>query len=186
MCSRFLLVLFQYKFHQKGSILPSVLPFPLSAHKEHHSPPNFHFPLILLSVNLTFGFYTSHLSSILFSSLITDFIFALNYPNLLSLIHREITLVSILIPDKKCSIKIYIFFLLYYILGAKNCHLALISQGVWIFKAGYTCRLNRIYVPPKPDINATESGYTCQKPQKSGYRCQGGGYKCQSLIFPDK
>ena len=126
------------------------------------------------------------MSSILFSSLIADFIFALNYPNQLFLIHQEITLVSILIPDKKCSIKIYIFFLLYYILGAKNCPLALISQGVLIFKAGYTCHLNRIYAPPKPDINATESGYTCPKQQKSGYRCQGGGYKCQSLIFPDK
>ena len=186
MCSRFLLVLFQYKFHQKGSILPNVLPFLLFSHKKHHSPPNFHFPLILLSVKLNLNFYTSHLSSILFSSLIADLNFALNYQNQLSLIHQEITLVSILIPDKKCSIKIYIFFLLYYILGAKNCPLALISQGVLIFKAGYTCRLNRIYVPPKPDINATESGYTCQKPQKSGYRCQGGGYKCQSLIFPDK
>jgi len=164
MCSRFLLVLFQYKFHQKGSILPSVLPFLLFSRKKHHSPLNFNFRLILLSVKLNLNFYTSHLSSILFSSLIADFIFALNYPNQLFLIYQEITLVSILIPDKKCSIKIYIFFLLYYILGAKNCPLALISQGVWIFKAGYTCRLNRIYVPPKPDINATESGYTCQKP----------------------
>ena len=113
-----------------------------------HEKPSPHrisiFHLIFLSVNLAFVFYTSHLSSILFSSLIADFIFALNYPNQLSLIHQEITLVSILIPDKKCSIIIYIFFLLYYILGAKNCPLALISQGVWIFKAGYTCRLNRI------------------------------------------
>ena len=186
MCSRFLLVLFQYKFHQKGSILPSVLPFLLFSHKKHHSPPNFHFPLILLSVKLNLNFYTSHLSSILFSSLIADFIFALNYLNQLFLIHQEFTLVSILIPDKNCSIIIYIFFLLYYILGAKNCPLALISQGVWILKAGYKCHQNRIYVPPKPDINATKTGYTCQKPQKSGYRCQGGGYKCQSLIFPDK
>lgn len=155
-----------------------------------HEKPSPHrisvFPLILLSINLTFGFYTSHLSSILFSSLIADFIFANLFALLLLLIHQEFTLVSILIPDKNCSIIIYIFFLLYYILGAKNCHLALISQGGWIFKAGYTCRLTRIYVPPKPDINATESGYTCQKPQKSGYRCQGGGYKCQSRIFPDK
>ena len=158
----------------KKAVRPSVLPFLLFSHKKHHSPPNFHFPLILLSVKLNLNFYTNHLSSILFSSLMADFIFALNYPNQLSLIHQEFTLVSILIPDKKCSIIIYIFFLLYYILGAKNCPLALISQGVWIFKAGYTCRLTRIYVPPKPDINATESGYTCQKPQKSGYRCQGG------------
>ncbi len=126
------------------------------------------------------------MSSILFSSLIADFIFANLFALLLLLIHQEFTLVSILIPDKNCSIIIYIFFLLYYILRAKNCPLALISQGVWIFKAGYTCRLTRIYVPPKPDINATKSGYTCQKQQKSGYRCQGGGYKCQSLIFPDK
>ena len=110
MCSRFLLVLFQYKFHQKGSILPSVLPFPLSAHKEHHSPPNFHFPLILLSVKLNLNFYTSHLSSILFSSLILDFIFANLFAHLLLLIHQEITLVSILIPDKKCSILKYIFY----------------------------------------------------------------------------
>lgn len=162
--------------------------FALSSSKEHHSPLNFHFPLILLSVKLNLNFYTSHLSSILFSSLIADFIFANLFAHLLLLIHQEITLVSILIPDKKCSILKYIFYyiILYYILGAKNSHLALISQGVWIFKAGYTCRLNRIYVPPKPDINATKTGYTCQKPQKSGYRCQGGGYKCQSLIFPDK
>lgn len=125
----------------------------------------------------------SHLSSILFSSLIADFIFANLFALLLSLIHQEITLVSILIPDKNCSIKIYIFFLLYYILGAKNCPLALISQGVWIFKAGYTCRLNRIYVPPKPDINATESGYTCQKPQKSGYRCQRADINAKALFF---
>lgn len=143
MCSRFLLVLFQYKFHQKGS-MSQCAAFALSSHKKHHSPPNFHFPLILLSVKLNLNFYTSHLSSILFSSLIADFIFALNYPNQLFLIYQEITLVSILIPDKKCSIIIYIFFLLYYILGAKNCPLALISQGVWIFKAGYTCRPNRI------------------------------------------
>ena len=85
------------------------------------------FRLILLSVKLNLNFYTSHLSSILFSSLIADFIFANLFALLLSLIHQEITLVSILIPDKKYSIKIYIFFLLYYILGAKNCLLAFIS-----------------------------------------------------------
>ena len=50
------------------------------------------FPLILLSVNLTFGFYTSHFLSILFSPLIYDVIFALNYPNQLSLIHQEFNL----------------------------------------------------------------------------------------------
>ena len=92
----------------------------------------------MLSVKLNLNFYTSHLSSILFSSLIADFIFANLLAHLLLLIHQEITLVSILIPDKNGSIIIYIFFLLYYILGAKNCPLALILQGVWIFKAGYT------------------------------------------------
>lgn len=159
-----------------------MLPFPLTAHKGHHSPPNFHFPLILLSVKLTSIFISSHLSSILFSLLIANINFANLLPNLLSLIHQEITLVSILIPDKKCSIKIYIFFLLYYILGAKNCLVSQISQGVWIFKAGYTCRLNRIYVPPKPDINATKTRYTCQKPQKSGYRCQGADINAKALF----
>lgn len=186
MCSRFLLVLFQYKFHFKLGSISLYAAISFDCPQRAPLPPNFHFPLILLSVKLTSIFIRSHLSSILFSSLIADFIFALNYLNQLSLIHQEITLVSILIPDKNCSIIIYIFFLLYYILGAKNCLVSHISQGVWIFKAGYTCHLNRIYVPPKPDINATKTGYTCQKPQKSGYRCQGGGYKCQSLIFPDK
>lgn len=135
---------FNINFILNLAAYPCMLPFPLTAHKEHHSPPNFHFPLILLSVKLTSIFIRRHLSSILFSLLIADFIFALNYLNQLSLIHQEITLVSILIPDKKCSIKIYIFFLLYYILGAKNCLVSQISQGVWIFKAGYTCRQKRI------------------------------------------
>ena len=40
-----------------------------------------------------------------------DFIFALNYPNQLSLIYQEFTLVSILIPKENGSIIIYIFFL---------------------------------------------------------------------------
>ena len=187
MCSRFLLVLFQYKFHFKLGSMSLCAAISFVRPTKSTTPQRISiFLWFCYQLNLTSIFIRSHLSSILFSSLIADFIFALNYPNQLFLIYQEITLVSILIPDKKCSIKIYIFFLLYYILGAKNCPLALISLGVWIFKAGYTCRLNRIYVPPKPDINATKTGYACQKPQKSGYRCQGGGYKCQSLIFPDK
>ena len=170
----------------KKAARPSVLPFLLFSHKKHHSPPNFHFPLILLSVKLNLNFYQESFVVNIIFVINCGFYFCESICSFVILNSSGIYFGFYFNSRQKCSIKIYIFFLLYYILGAKNCPLALISQGVWIFKAGYTCRLNRIYVPPKPDINATESGYTCQKPQKSGYRCQGGGYKCQSLIFPDK
>lgn len=154
MCSRFLLVLFQYKFHQKGSILPSVLPFLLFSHKKHHSPLNFHFPLILLSVKLNLNFYTSHLSSILFSSLIADFIFALNYPNQLFLIHQEITLVFYFNSRQK---------MLYYNIYFLSIILYFRSKKL-PFSPYFTRCLDfqsRIYVPPKPDIRAAQTGYKC-------------------------
>ena len=154
MCSRFLLVLFQYKFHQKGSILPSVLPFPLTAHKEHHSPLNFHFPLILLSVKLNLNFYTSHLSSILFSSLIADFIFALNYPNQLFLIYQEITLVFYFNSRQKV-----LYYNIYFL------SIILYFRSKKLLFSPYSTRVldfqSRIYVPPKPDIRAAQTGYKC-------------------------
>ena len=41
----------------KKAAHPSMLRFLLFSHKKHHSPPNFHFPLILLSVKLNLNFY---------------------------------------------------------------------------------------------------------------------------------
>ena len=72
----------------------------------------------------------SHLSSILFSSLIADFIFANQLAHLLLLIHQEITWVSIT-PPKEKSILIYLFsFYFNYNLGAKNRLISLILQRV--------------------------------------------------------
>lgn len=114
MCSSSLLVLFQYKFHQKGS-MSQYAAFALSSSKKHLRSPNFHFPLILLSVKLNLNFYTSHLSSILFSLLIADFIFANLFAHLLLLIHQEITLVFYFNSGQK-MLYFKIYFLLYYII----------------------------------------------------------------------
>ena len=54
----------------KKAARPSVLPFLLFSHKKHHSPLNFHFPLILLSVKLNLNFYQE--------SFVVNIIFAIN------------------------------------------------------------------------------------------------------------
>ena len=130
MCSRFLLVLFQYKFHQKGSMSQCAAFCYIRPTKSTTLHRISFFPLIFYPLNCTSDFMQSHLSSILFSSLIADFIFANQLALLLLLIHQEITLVSIT-PPKEKSILIYLFsFYFNYNLGAKNSLVSLTLQRV--------------------------------------------------------
>ena len=153
MCSRFLLVLFQYKFHQKGS-MSLYAAFALSSSKKHLCLPNFHFPLILLSVKLNLNFYHE--------SFVVNIIFVINC--------------GFYFCESICSFVIInssgIYFGFYFNSRQKVLYYNIYFLSIILyfrskklpFSPYFTRCLDfqsRIYVPPKPDIRAAQTGYKC-------------------------
>ena len=154
MCSRFLLVLFQYKFHQKGSILPNVLPFLLFSYKKHHPPLNFHFPLILLSVKLNLNFYQESFVVNIIFVINCGFYFCFKLPE--SVILNSLGNHFGFYFNSRQKLLYYNIYFLSIILYFRSKKLP--------FSPYFTRCLDfqsRIYVPPKPDIRAAQTGYKC-------------------------
>lgn len=145
---------FNINFILNLAAYPCMLPFPLTAHKEHHSPTNFHFPLILLSVKLNLNFYQE--------SFVVNIIFVINCRFYFCFKLPESVILN--------SSGIYFGFyfnsrqkLLYYNIYFLSIILYFRSKKL-PFSPYFTRCLDfqsRIYVPPNPDIRATQTGYKC-------------------------
>ena len=138
----------------KKAAHPSVLPFLLFSHKKHHSPPNFHFPLILLSVKLNLNFYQE--------SFVVNIIFVINCG-----FYFCESICSFVILNSSGNYFGFYFNsrqkVLYYNIYFLSIILYFRSKKLPFspyFTRGFDFQ-SRIYVPPKPDIRAAQTGYKC-------------------------